>query len=266
MSEIYLLGDIGRTKTRLAASRDGQTVTVPLIEPTPADFNLGLTLIEKLIGELRGERIETVRGFCLGISRKVWPASPAASLKSELEKRLKCPVWLENDAALAGLGEALAGAGRGSPLVAYVTVSTGVGGVKIEHGRIAENALGFEPGQQVIMINSEPKTLEDLVSGGSIERRFGRPASEITDEQIWQDLSKYLAIGLANSLLHWSPDCLVLGGSMFKTPGFKIAVIESLLGEQLIIFPRLPIVKRAALGETSGLHGALIYLRSQSQS
>jgi len=258
MSEIYLLGDIGRTKTRLAASRDGQTVMLPLIEQTPADFNSGLTLIEKLIGELPAERPAAVRGLCLGISRKVWPGAP---LKSELEKRLKCPVLVENDAALAGLGEAHYGAGRGFEIIVYITVSTGVGGVKIEHGRIDENALGFEPGQQVIMIDGEPKTLEGLVSGGSVEGRFGKPPREITDEQIWQELSRHLALGLANSLLHWSPDCLVLGGSMFNPPGFKVTVMADLLRERLTIFPTLPAVRRAVLGEASGLYGALTYLK-----
>ncbi|MBI2097450.1 MAG: ROK family protein [Candidatus Vogelbacteria bacterium] len=255
---MYLLGDIGRTKMRLAVSPDGETLGEPIIKPTPVNYVEGLQLIEELIDQ--SGAVER-RGLCLGVSRQVWPGQP---LKSELEQRLDCPVLVENDAALAGLGEAHYGAGRGCRIVTYVTVSTGVGGVKIEAGRIDENILGFEPGQQLIMINGEPKTLEDLVSGGSVERRFGRPPRQITDEQIWHDLSQYLAIGLANTLLHWSPDCLVLGGSMFKTPGFKIEVIASLIGDHLTIFSRLPIIKSAALGETNGLHGALVYLLSQS--
>ncbi|MBI2100709.1 MAG: ROK family protein [Candidatus Vogelbacteria bacterium] len=243
---------------RLAVSHDGETLDEPIIKPTPVDYVEGLQLIKELVAKsAAAER----RGLCLGVSRKVWPGQP---FKSELEKMLGCPALIENDAALAGLGEAHYGAGRGSHLVAYVTVSTGVGGVKIEGGRIDENMFGFEPGQQLIMINGEPKTLEDLVSGGSVEGRFGRPPREITDEKIWQDLGEYLAIGLANTLLHWSPDCLVLGGSMFQTPGFKIEVIASLLGKHLSIFSRLPAVKRAALGELSGLYGALVCLRSQS--
>lgn len=257
MPEIYLLGDIGRTKTRFAASRDGQTLSEPVIKPTPVSFNQGLILIEDLISQLAGA--ERRAGLCVGVSRKVWPGRP---LKSELEKRLNCPVLVENDAALGGLGEARYGAGRDSGIVVYITVSTGVGGVKIENGQIDANAQGFEPGQQFILFEGGPKTLESLVSGASVESRFGKSPREITDESVWQELSQYLAFGLVNSLLHWSPDCLVLGGSMFKSPGFQVETLEKLLGEHLTIFPTLPVVRRAVLGEASGLYGALAYLQS----
>lgn len=255
MSEIYLLGDIGRTKTRFAISSDGQTLSELVIKPTPASFDQGLILIEDLINQLVGERRA---GLCLGVSRKVWPSRP---LKSELEKRLSCPVLIENDAALAGLGEAHYGAGRGAGIVVYITVSTGVGGVRIENGQIDGNTQGFEPGQQFILLESGPKTLESLVSGGSVESRFGKPPREITDPLVWQELSQYLALGLANSLLHWSPDCLVLGGSMFNPPGFELPLIENLIRERLTIFPTLPVLRRAVLGEASGLYGALFYLQ-----
>lgn len=261
MNTMHFLGDIGRTNMRFAASRGGETIGEPMIRPTPADFNVGLALIEKLIGELRGDGMETVQGLCLGVSRKVWLGAP---LKSELEKNLDCPVLIENDAALVGLGEAHYGAGRGSNLLAYVTVSTGVGGVKIEDGRIDGNALGFEPGQQIIIVDGQTVgRLEDYVSGAAVTARFGRPAREITDEQIWQDLSRYLAIGLTNSLLHWSPDCLVLGGSMFKAPGFKVEVIDQLIHQYLTIFPSRPAIKRAALGDLGGLWGALVCLKQR---
>lgn len=251
---MFLLGDIGRTKTRLAAWVDSETFSEPIIRPTPFDFGQGLALVKEFI---KGEKCD---GLCLGISRQVWPD---ATLKSEFEETFSAPVYLENDAALAGLGEAHRGAGRGRRIVVYVTVSTGVGGVKIEDGRIDKNAFGFEPGFQTIIVGDEPRSLEDLVSGASVARRFSQPPHKITDEKIWQELSHYLAVGLANTLVHWSPDCLILGGSMFKTPGFRVETIERLLGEYLTIFPKLPVVRPSALGEIGGLHGALVYLNQQ---
>src|SRR3989338_888180 len=105
---MFFLSDIGRTKTRLAVSLDGETVGTPLIRPTPADFKQGLDLLKELIDQLTQTvvnegKIEAKReGLCLGISRKVWPDAP---LKPELEETFGGPVYLVNDAALAGLAK-----------------------------------------------------------------------------------------------------------------------------------------------------------------
>ena len=39
--------------------------------------------------------------------------------------------------------------GEGLEIVAYHSVSTGVGGVKIEDGEISHSSIGFEPGHQI---------------------------------------------------------------------------------------------------------------------
>lgn len=255
---MLLLLDIGRTKFRLARSPDGETFDEPEIIPTPATAEEGIKLIVKAARSSGGP----VKAAVIGASRRVWMGAPLAELA---RAELKAPVYVENDAALAALGEAAAGAGRGFRLVAYVTVSTGVGGAKIEDGQIDRNALGFEPGQQIIALDGKVAgRLEDYVSGAAVAERFGCPPHELTDNKIWQDLSRYLAAGLTNTLLHWSPDCLILGGSMFRDPGFKVEILEPLIRRYLTIFPQLPVIKRAALGEASALHGALAYLRSQS--
>ncbi len=253
---MILLFDIGRTKFRLARSLDGETITEPEIIPTPTTIEAG---VERIVATAKASP-EPVQAIVIGRSRKVWAGAAISDL---VKKELNLPVYEENDAALAGLGEAVKGAGQEGKIVVYVTVSSGVGGAKIEDGRIDESSQGFEPGEQVIMIGSESKTLEELVSGLAVARRFGKPPREITDEAVWQELSQYLAIGLTNILLLWSPDCLVLGGSMFREPGFQISVLEQLIKKDLTIFPKLPVIKSAVLGEASALQGGLIYLRQR---
>ncbi|MEK7622112.1 MAG: ROK family protein [Patescibacteria group bacterium] len=252
---MLLLFDIGRTKFRFARSLDAETISAPEIISTPATVEEGVKRIVEAVKQSK----EPITAVVIAASRKVWEGAPFADL---VRRELGVPVHLENDAALGGLGEALHGAGRGFRLIAYVTVSTGVGGAKIEAGRIDENAFGFEPGQQIIaMSDQNTGRLEDYVSGFAVAQRFGRPPRELTDDKIWQDLSHYLAAGLTNILLHWSPDCLVLGGSMFREPGFKVTVLESLIRKYLNTFPKLPVIKLAELGESSALHGGLVYLR-----
>jgi len=249
---MYLLGDIGRTNTRLALSHDGKEIDLTLIKPTPTEFDQGLELVKNLSKQLLAEAKPS--GVCLGISRKVWTGSP---LEEKLAEFFQTKVLIENDSALVGLGEAVYGAGRGAGLLAYLTVSTGIGGVRIENGQIARSARGFEPGEQIIIVGDKQEKLENLVSGQAVSAKYGCHPKEITDEKIWLKLSHFLTIGVTNTLLHWSPEVLILGGSMFKQPGFKVETIQTLLPQYLQIFPALPELRLGVLGDTGGLYGAL---------
>ncbi len=64
---------------------------------------------------------------------KGWQGVP---LKSFLEKRLKLPVFIANDASAAALGEKLFGQGRRAENFVYLTVSTGIGSGIILNGRL----------------------------------------------------------------------------------------------------------------------------------
>ena len=45
------------------------------------------------------------------------------------------PAFVDNDANVAGLAEALVGAGKDKSVVYYVTISTGIGGALIVDGK-----------------------------------------------------------------------------------------------------------------------------------
>jgi glucokinase len=57
-------------------------------------------------------------------------------LKSELEKRIRIPVFIENDANVAALGESWLGAGHDHPNFFMVTLGTGIGGALILNNRL----------------------------------------------------------------------------------------------------------------------------------
>lgn len=63
-------------------------------------------------------------------------------LRDILHKHFDRPIYIENDAHAAGLGEYLFGAGRGCKHIVYLTVSTGIGGGVIIDGKIVEGASG----------------------------------------------------------------------------------------------------------------------------
>src|SRR5690606_22871787 len=53
-----------------------------------------------------------------------------------LEKLTRIPVWIDNDANVATLGESLFGAGKDCDLVFYVTLGSGVGAGLVMNGNI----------------------------------------------------------------------------------------------------------------------------------
>lgn len=262
---------------RLARSSDGVSFSDPIIAPTPKDFDDGIEQFVRLARELSGgEQISVVAGGIAGpLSRdkRMLANSPhlhgwiEKPLAQRLEAELATRVRVENDTAVVGLGEAVAGAGRGYSIVAYLSVSTGVGGVRIVGGKIDISAYGFEPGHQIIDAGgglenpNEPpfpgRTLEAYVSGSSVTERYGKKPYEITDASFWERMAQLLAYGVNNTIVHWSPDIVVIGGSMMKTIGIPIERVSAYVSGMTRIYPELPPIVHSELGDIGGLHGAL---------
>jgi glucokinase len=131
-------------------------------------------------------------------------------LRKELERRLGMPVFVDNDANCAALGEAgLLGEGRAGHLV-MLTLGTGVGGGVIMGGRIfrGSSGLGAELGHVVV----EPEgpicpgrcpnrgCLEAFCSGSAL----ARDASELARDRPDTPLGRILAAQGAVS----APDCV----------------------------------------------------------
>ena len=268
---MYLLFDIGGTKTRLATSKDAVSFNTPIIIDTPQKFEEGISAFDNAVNKLvGGEKIEKAVGAVSGPldkehsmlvnapNLKGWNGKP---LKKELEKILSAPVVLENDAALVGLGEAVYGAGKGHNIVAYITVSTGVGGARIVGGKIDVSSMGFEPGHQVIHY-AEGKDLESHISGSGVKARYGKEPYDIDDPAVFEELAKMLAYGLNNTIVHWSPDVVVLGGSMITgDPAIPLKSIQKHVSKILTIFPTPPVIVKATLQDVGGLYGALSLLQ-----
>jgi glucokinase len=268
---MYVLFDIGGTTTRVAFSRDGLTfLKEPILFPTEKSFSHQLKKIQTLVHEHAGAKIAGIAGGVPGVlnagrSKLIQapnlPVWVGENIKEVLQDAFNAPVFLENDAALAGLGEATHGAGKKEEIVAYITVSTGVGGARIVRGLIDDKALAFEPGHQIISLPDT--TLESLISGTSLERKHHKHPSDIHDTTIWNTVEETLAIGLYNTTLFWSPHVYILGGSMvLKKPGINASEVEKKLHAHLKNYSRKPYIAVAELGDRAGLYGALAYIRT----
>jgi predicted NBD/HSP70 family sugar kinase len=274
----YLLFDIGGTKTRVAITHDLEKIEKIETFKTPQKFEDGMAKIIEAANKLTKEKplamAGGVRGLLLedrsGIQNDAllnkWVGK---SIVAALQKYHTVPVHLENDTAIAGVGEAVFGAGKGLEIVAYHTISTGIGGVKIENGAIDLAVVGFEPGHQIVDIDRtilgediEP-TLENLVSGTAVKERFGVEPFEIPQSDVlWDELAEYLAQGLRNTVLYWSPDVIVLGGSMINgDPRIEIDAIRKYTVAALDGFIPAPFITTAKLGDEAGLYGAMAILK-----
>lgn len=100
-------------------------------------------------------------------------------LRALLQEQYHKPVFAENDANAAALGEYLFGAGQGSRNMVYLTVSTGIGGGVIVEGKLLEgtNGSAAELGHITIDWRGERCNcgnigcLEALASGTAIARK-----------------------------------------------------------------------------------------------
>ena len=266
---MFLLFDIGGTTTRMAISQTGESLDDVKIFPTNHNFSEAIGQMKQIAGEFsKGEKYHAVVGGVRAYNKKtgtlfnqpnfpMWIDEP---LLSKLKEMFGTSVYIENDAAFVGLGEAVYGAGKGSRIVAYITLSTGVGGVRITNGKIDETSYGFEPGNMLISAkNGKMEYLEKLISGTAVFEKYGKEPTDLEDETAWEEITELLAIGLNNVSVMWSPEVIILGGSVPKRLNFE--KVNSYLKRFCKIYPEVPPVKKDELGEKGGLYGALASLQ-----
>lgn len=264
---MLLLFDIGGTNTRIAlAHREalvGQ-ISFPTAQSYPehlarmvqeARTLAGKEIITSAVVGVPGPLNEAKTSLRNAPNLPDWIGQP---LHADLTEGLKASVFLENDSALAGLGESVYGAGAGYGIVAYLAAGTGVGGVRIVDKKIDRNALGFEPGHQYIGLDT---TLEKYISGMSLYTRTGQRAEEIDDPAIFEEAERLFAYGIHNTIVHWSPEVVILGGGLIRNERLSVDTIARHVQDIMHIFPEMPPITKAGLGDESGLMGALAYAR-----
>jgi fructokinase len=276
----YILFDIGGTTTRVAISGDLEKLDKVESFKTPIKFEEGIQKMVAVIKKLSGGNLIAIAGGIRGLLNEektgiqndsVLNSWADKSIVASLQKHYNVPVFIENDSALAGVGEAVFGAGKNLDIVAYHTIGDGVGGVKIENGKIDVSSIGFEPGQQILDIDRTilgddiTPTLENLVSSTAIAERFGVPAFEMPQtDMVWDELAEYLAQGLRNTIMYWSPDVIVLGGSMIiGKPAISVDAVRKYTVESLNGFMESPYITMSELGEEAGLYGAMSILKER---
>ncbi len=159
----------------------------------------------------------------------------------ELEEATGLPTYLDNDANCAGLAEALLGAGKGLPIVYYVTISTGIGGALVVNGQLISGKSGYagEVGNLIVDRTKEPYNnlnggaVENESSGRNLVRKgkmiFGdhiESAKDIFDLAVAKDekaialvdeMTTNIAIMFSHIAHITDPHVFVIGGGVMKS-------------------------------------------------
>ena len=186
------------------------------------------------------------------------PGWRGKSLVGDLAETFKLRVALENDGDAAALAEAGWGAGRNRKRLIYITVGTGIGGGIILDGQLYRGVEGAHPevGHQVLDPAGPACSCgfrgcwESLAAGPAMAAWFeshapadnadrkGITAKRICELALERDVialqvvereAYYLGLGLANLINLFTPDAIVLSGSVMKSAELFIDRIRAVI-------------------------------------
>jgi predicted NBD/HSP70 family sugar kinase len=258
---MYLGVDIGGTKTLVAVLDEHGVIIEHNKFPTPQKYAIFLEDLRKSADAFNTKdfnagaigttgTVDRKHGIAIKSGNLSWHDSP---IGTDLEEMFKCPMAIENDAKLGALSEAMLLKDRYKKVL-YVTVSTGIGVGLVVNGVIDTNLA--DTGGRTIMLEHEGKMMpwEDFASGRAIVARYGKHASDITDEDTWKAISHDLAKGFIHLIAIIQPEVIVIGGSVgtyFDRYGkFLQAAIKQY---------EVPLMKLPALIEAQRPEEAVVY-------
>ncbi len=286
--------DIGGTKIAVGVVDDAGKVlaSTECATESKRGFADAIARIESMLRECASQSKVAIEGIGIGSTGPVDPITgeigDADFIKewmgfnpvNELAHRFGVRVAMENDADAAALGEAAWGAGRGLDHMIFVTVGTGIGAGVVIGGKLYRGVGGAHPeiGHHVIEASGPPcfcgasGCWEILARGpamtawmrsqgkGELSAReiceMARNGDLLSTEAVKRE-ARYLGIGLANLAILFTPEAIVLGGSVMRSADLLIDGIKDTIRRHCLFVPSEKIqIRLASLGMQAGLIGA----------
>jgi glucokinase len=214
------------------------------------------------------------------------PGWQGSNIVEDLARLFRVKAAMENDADAAALGEAGWGAGKDKSRLIYLTVGTGIGGGIILDGKLYRGVDHAHPelGHHVIDA-SGPACLcgfhgcwESLAAGPAMAEwvkaeapsdyahRENLSAKKICElaqagdalaQRAVEREAYYLGLGLANLIVLFTPDAIVLGGSVMRSAHLFLEGIRKVIRESCRYVPfEKTELALASLGTDANLIGA----------
>lgn len=263
---MYLCIDIGGTKTIVALFDSHNRLCHSVRFATAFDQkHFFSTLIQEIRANFSTDALRAISVALPGPTennRALWFGNLPwrnFDIAANLHHIFHVPIFVENDANLAGLAESADLPG----LSVYLTFSTGIGGGIARDGQIDLSYRIYEPGHDKYKWQGEILEWEDFASAKAISDYFGHLSSEISDPADWQEVAHRIAIGLHSVISSIRPDYIVFGGPL----GLKLKKYQKYLKKELsvVLSPgvHLPKLLVAKFGDESVIYGCLIYAQAQ---
>lgn len=214
--------------------------------------------------------------------------------RKELGAVFNKPVFIENDARCAALGEMTSGAARGHKNAIMVTLGTGVGGGIIIDGKLhcGCNYGGGEIGHMTVSMDGEPckcgerGCYEQYASATALVKIAKREIEKNKDNEMYKkvqegaevdgrfifgyahennplalaildEYTRNVAVGIVNLVNIFQPEIIVVGGGISAQGDFLLNPIREYVRKHAFT-KNLPIaeIKAAVLGNDAGIIGA----------
>ena len=262
-----LIGEIVEGARALAAKAGGRLRAVAIGVPSPVDAERGVV------------------AFAYNL-----PGWKNIHLGRELEAKLRVPVFLENDANMAAIGEHWRGVARGVDNFVFIAIGTGTGSGVFVNGKLYRGRTG-SAGEVYHMNIDWPRWADDFGDSGHFESYVsgmgiaaeGRkvlpppPASAASDlaaerdayfvfeafrqgdptaRAVLEKIFTMLGVGISNIISILDPDLIVLGGGIVKgAPEFMLSTVGKVV--QHIYKENAPPIKLSALEDKAQTFGAI---------
>jgi len=228
--------------------------------------------IEKIIGIGVGTigLVDTKKGIVEEAINIGWKNITLRDLiKEELNN---IPIYIDNVANLAALGEKQAGIARKAKNLVYLHLGGGIGAGIILNGKIYEGSNGsageighttvepngprckcgnkgclenFASGRAIASraisgLLAGRETLINKITGGSIDRVSAEIVAEAAKEgdefalEIWRETAEYLGIAIANLINVYNPEMVIIGGGVAKAGNFLFEPLKRVVKERAL--------------------------------
>ena len=216
----------------------------------------------------------------------------------EFNKHIAKPVFVGNDATVAGLAESVAGVSAGSDSSVFITLGTGVGGGIVFNGKVWNgfHGVGSEIGHMILELDGEPCTCGNLgcmeaYCAASALTRDGRRAMQahpesmlaeqtggdpgkitpklVTDcakagdaaaKAVFDTYIEHLSSACASVYNILDPEVLAIGGGLSAAGPFLFDPLQEKVSEKCFYATRGKLVP-AVLGNEAGMVGAALLAR-----
>jgi glucokinase len=211
-------------------------------------------------------------------------------LGRELKEKLRVPVFLENDANMAAIGEHWRGVAKGVDNFVFIAIGTGIGSGVFVNGELYRGRTG-SAGELYHMNIDWPRWAEDFGDSGHFEsyvsgmgiaaeaRKALAPAAatgapglaaerdayfvfeafrqgDPNARAVLEKIFTMLGVGIVNVISVLDPDLIVLGGGITKgAPEFMLSTVGKVV--QHIFKENAPPIKLSALEDKAQTFGAI---------